>query len=73
MGMALAICHRCGEQFRKRRFGGLQQICSTCAKEATLQQQAEERADIHDGFKPFGSEHYARPQLLEQRHWGDRG
>jgi uncharacterized Zn finger protein (UPF0148 family) len=72
MTAARSACHLCGEPLRRRRFGSGERSCSTCAQEAMLQQQAEKRAEIHDGFKPFGSEHYARPQLLRKRHWGDR-
>jgi hypothetical protein len=67
------VCHLCGEPLQKRRFGSGKRSCSTCAKEAMLQQEAGERAEIHDGFRPFGSQHYARPQPLRKRHWGDRG
>jgi hypothetical protein len=68
------VCRRCGEALGWRRLLPWTRICrwtrvcSTCRNQAMFQEQVEERADIHDGFKPLGSGHYVRQPSLSNRY-----
>ena len=68
------VCRRCGDPVGTRRFlpwtriWAWTRVCSACRSEAIFHEQVEERADVHDGFKPYGSGHYVRQPSLSKRY-----